>query len=83
MTKTLRAGSLFSGYEGLGMGVSVALARFGVKLVSAGHITSPDIDLSRTDQLKIAGNGVVPQQADAAVTLLLTRAPEALASLLA
>jgi DNA (cytosine-5)-methyltransferase 1 len=36
-----------------------------------GHITSPAIGLSRTDQLKACGNGVVPQQAVLALTELL------------
>jgi DNA (cytosine-5)-methyltransferase 1 len=36
-----------------------------------GHITSPTIGLSRNDQLKACGNGVVPQQAVLALTELL------------
>ena len=36
----------------------------------AGWVTSPDIGLSRADQLKAIGNGVVPQQAAAALLLL-------------
>lgn len=47
-----------------------------------GHITAAEIGLTRAEQLKAAGNGVVPQQAEAATVELLTRAPEALASLL-
>lgn len=47
-----------------------------------GHITAAEIGLTRAEQLKAAGNGVVPQQAEAATLELLTRAPEALASLL-
>lgn len=46
-----------------------------------GHITDPAIGLRRIEQLKAEGNGVVPQQAEAAVVGLLTRAPEALALL--
>ena len=33
-----------------------------------GHVTSPEIGLSRTQQLRALGNGVVPQQAAAAIT---------------
>ena len=29
----------------------------------AGHVTDPAIGISRNDQLKALGNGVVPQQA--------------------
>ena len=36
-----------------------------------GHVTSPEIGLSRNDQLKVCGNGVVPQQAVLALTDLL------------
>jgi hypothetical protein len=36
-----------------------------------GHVTSPAIGLSRNDQLKACGNGVVPQQAVLALTELL------------
>lgn len=49
--------------------------------VPHGHITSEEIGLTRAEQLKAAGNGVVPQQAEAAVLALLARAPEALRSL--
>lgn len=35
-----------------------------------GHCTSPDIGLRRTDQLRIIGNGVCPQQAYAALRYL-------------
>ncbi len=48
-----------------------------------GHVTAPDIGLSRAEQLKAEGNGVVPQQAEAATVELLMRVPEALALLLA
>lgn len=37
----------------------------------AGHVTDPVIGISRTDQLRIIGNGVVPQQAEHAITYLL------------
>lgn len=37
-----------------------------------GWVTDPDIGISRNDQLKIVGNGVVPQQAIAALRYLLT-----------
>lgn len=37
----------------------------------AGWVTDPDIGISRNDQLKIVGNGVCPQQALAALRLLL------------
>lgn len=40
----------------------------------AGHVTDPAIGLSRSAQLKALGNGVVPQQAAAAVTWLLQQA---------
>lgn len=36
--------------------------------VPAGWITSPEIGLSWAEQLKACGNGVVPQQAFAAIT---------------
>lgn len=36
-----------------------------------GHITSPEIGISRNDQIKAAGNGVVPQQASLALRYLL------------
>ena len=36
-----------------------------------GWICSPEIGLSRNDQLKAAGNGVVPQQAELALRILL------------
>lgn len=38
-----------------------------------GHVTDPAIGLTRTQQLKALGNGVVPQQAAWAVTQLLER----------
>ena len=37
----------------------------------AGHVTDPAIGLSRGDQLKALGNGVVPQQATAALRDML------------
>lgn len=39
----------------------------------AGHVTDVP-DLTRTEQLKALGNGVVPQQAEAAIRLLAARA---------
>lgn len=39
----------------------------------AGWVTSPEIGLSRVEQLKACGNGVVPQQAAAALRELLAR----------
>jgi DNA (cytosine-5)-methyltransferase 1 len=40
-----------------------------------GHVTSPEIGITRNDQLKACGNGVVPQQAEFALQTLLTRIP--------
>ena len=37
-----------------------------------GHVTDPAIGISRNDQLKALGNGVVPQQCAAAIRRLLT-----------
>jgi DNA (cytosine-5)-methyltransferase 1 len=37
-----------------------------------GHVTAPEVGLSRNDQLKACGNGVVPQQAELALRDLLT-----------
>lgn len=39
----------------------------------AGHVTDPAIGLSRAEQLKACGNGVVPAQAAAALREMLTR----------
>ena len=39
----------------------------------AGWVTNPEIGLTRAQQLKALGNGVVPQQAQAALTHLLER----------
>lgn len=39
----------------------------------AGHVTDPEIGLSRAEQLKACGNGVVPQQAAAAIREMLAR----------
>ena len=36
-----------------------------------GHVTNPDIGLARNAQLKMLGNGVVPQQAALALSMLL------------
>ena len=38
-----------------------------------GHVTDPEIGLSRVQQLKALGNGVVPQQAATAVAELIGR----------
>jgi DNA (cytosine-5)-methyltransferase 1 len=37
----------------------------------AGHVTDPAIGISRTAQLRILGNGVVPLQAALALSVLL------------
>jgi DNA (cytosine-5)-methyltransferase 1 len=39
----------------------------------AGHVTDPAIGLTRAEQLKACGNGVVPQQATAALLEMLAR----------
>ena len=36
----------------------------------AGHVTAPEIGLTRNEQLRALGNGVVPQQAALALSLL-------------
>lgn len=48
-------------------------ARFSEWLIGwpEGWVTDPDIGVSRTAQLRIVGNGVVPQQAYAAISMLL------------
>jgi DNA (cytosine-5)-methyltransferase 1 len=38
-----------------------------------GWVTDPAIGISRNHQLKALGNGVVPQQAEKALSLLLPR----------
>lgn len=38
-----------------------------------GHVTDPAIGLTRNEQLKALGNGVVPQQAEAALRDMLAR----------
>lgn len=50
--------------------------------LSAGHVTDVP-GLTRTEKLKALGNGVVPQQAAAAVRLLAQRAMPALPDLAA
>ena len=40
----------------------------------SGHVTDPAIGISRNDQLKALGNGVVPQQAAAATRMWLADA---------
>lgn len=42
-----------------------------------GHVTAPEIGLSRNEQLKALGNGVVPQQAHLALSLMWPRVLEA------
>ncbi len=41
--------------------------------LDAGHVTDPQIGLSRNEQLKILGNGVMPAQAGLALAMLLPR----------
>ena len=41
-----------------------------------GHVTGPDLDLSRERQLRMLGNGVVPQQAALAVHTLIQTAKD-------
>jgi hypothetical protein len=36
-----------------------------------GHVTDPELGLSRVEMLKLCGNGVVPQQAELAIRILL------------
>ncbi|MDR0593732.1 MAG: hypothetical protein LBG60_10855 [Bifidobacteriaceae bacterium] len=55
-------GSLFTGYAGLEMGLAE---------VWPGLETAWTADLTRTAQLRLLGNGVVPQQAARAVRSLL------------
>lgn len=38
----------------------------------SGWVTDPELGLTRVEQLRLIGNGVVPQQAEAAIRLLLT-----------
>ena len=38
-----------------------------------GHVTDPAIGLTRNQQLKALGNGVVPQQAELAIRHLIAR----------
>lgn len=42
-----------------------------------GWVTDPDIGLLRRDQLRIIGNGVVPQQATHAINFLLSHTASA------
>jgi hypothetical protein len=39
--------------------------------LDAGHVTNPELGLSRVEMLKLCGNGVVPQQAQLALEILL------------
>ena len=64
---TPRIGSLFSGYAGLDLAAESGLP--------AGWVTDPDIGLTHVDQLRVLGNGVVPQQAEYATRTLLGAAP--------
>ena len=41
-----------------------------------GHVTGPDLNLSRERQLRFLGNGVVPQQAALAVNTLIHTAKD-------
>lgn len=41
-----------------------------------GHVTGPDLDLSRQRQLRMLGNGVIPQQAALAVNTLIHTAKD-------
>ena len=41
-----------------------------------GHVTGPDLNLSREHQLRLLGNGVVPQQAALAVSALIHTAKD-------
>ena len=45
-----------------------------------GHVTDPAIGLTRNEQLKALGNGVVPQQAALALSILLPRMTQAVAA---
>lgn len=45
-----------------------------------GHVTAPEIGLTRNQQLRALGNGVVPQQGAAALRLLLGRATAGVAA---
>ena len=49
----------------------------------AGWVTDPAIGISRNDQLKALGNGVVPQQAALALDVLLKGTPNDLGQILA
>jgi DNA (cytosine-5)-methyltransferase 1 len=37
----------------------------------AGHVTDPELGISYVSQLRLTGNGVMPQQAAAAISALL------------
>lgn len=43
--------------------------------LSPGYVTAPEIGLTRAQQLRALGNGVVPQQGAAALARLLERVP--------
>ncbi|MGH8570993.1 MAG: hypothetical protein ACREX8_00250 [Gammaproteobacteria bacterium] len=65
-----RVGSLFTGYGGLDLSPRFVEWMMGLP---PGHVTGV-AGISRNDQLRLLGNGVVPQQAEAAVAHLLTGA---------
>jgi DNA (cytosine-5)-methyltransferase 1 len=63
----MRIGSLCSGYGGL----AAPFAEW-MMFLPEGWVTSPEIGLTRPEQLKAIGNGVVPPQAFAAFRHLLS-----------
>jgi DNA (cytosine-5)-methyltransferase 1 len=64
----LKIGSMCSGYGGLEMAVAAALPEWMMGL-EPGWLTG---HLARGDALRLAGNGVCPQQGAAALDALLT-----------
>lgn len=67
----MRIGSLFAGVGGLDL--AVLSAEFSSWLMGwpPGWVTDPAIGISRNDQLRCVGNGVVSLQAAAAIRYLL------------
>jgi len=59
----MKIGSLCTGYGGLDMAVEAVF--------DAKTVWLSEIDISRSQQLKMLGNGVVPQQAEYAIQQLL------------